>query len=135
MAKPNPNPKIQKKIPIMSKRWPSTPRKVTDERSGSLRLASPPTCSGCASAAEAKTVRDESVSPTTPTIFAQRDAKLADQMRMVIPPNLQQYRNITGLDRVSAAKFALPVQTRNAAALRSRQHNTFRSTESAASDL
>src|SRR5215469_13686637 len=89
MAKPNPSPKIQKKIPIMSKRWPSMPRKVTDERSGSFRLASPLTCSGCASAAEAKTVRKENASATKPIVLGQRDAKLADQMRMVIPPNLQ----------------------------------------------
>src|SRR5215469_7171017 len=89
MAKPNPSPKMQKKIPIMSKRWPSMPRKVTDERSGSFRLASPLTCSGCARAAEAKTVRNENASATKPIVLGQRGAKLADQMRMVIPPKLE----------------------------------------------
>src|ERR1700723_1308108 len=45
MTMPNARPKTQKSRPIMRRRCPSTPRKETVERSGSLRAASPPASS------------------------------------------------------------------------------------------
>src|SRR5579871_5040185 len=42
MTRPKARPITQNSKPRVSSLWPSMPRKVTDERSGSLRLASPP---------------------------------------------------------------------------------------------
>src|SRR4029077_11468890 len=46
MVRPKARPKTQKRMPKRSSLWPSTPRKFTCERSGSVRLASPPADSG-----------------------------------------------------------------------------------------
>src|SRR5580658_2984397 len=46
MVRPKARPNTQNKIPKSSNRWPSIPRKVTEDKSGNLRLASPPTDSG-----------------------------------------------------------------------------------------
>src|SRR6266436_3595931 len=54
MASPKSRPKTQNRSPIMRSLWPSIPpRKLTVERSGSLRAASPPPVSppDCAKAA------------------------------------------------------------------------------------
>src|SRR5207253_7466196 len=55
MARPKRRPKTQTSKPKRRSLWPLTPRKETLERSGSLRLASPPASWDCASAAEALT--------------------------------------------------------------------------------
>src|SRR5271154_3771680 len=52
MVIPKARPKMQNRIPHKRRLWPFTPRKFTCERSGSLRLASPPAASW-ARAAEA----------------------------------------------------------------------------------
>src|SRR5580692_6509709 len=61
MVRPKARPNTQNKIPKSSNRWPSIPRKVTEDKSGNLRLASPPTDSGagcaCVTAAH-KTIAD-----------------------------------------------------------------------------
>src|SRR5256885_1482512 len=53
-SRPKPRPSKQNRIPIKSSLCPSTPRKVICERSGSLRLASPPTSPAWAKAADAR---------------------------------------------------------------------------------
>src|SRR5271165_3254477 len=54
MTMPKPKPKTQNRIPMVSSLCPSIPKKVTCVRSGSFRLASPPTSvDGWARAAEA----------------------------------------------------------------------------------
>src|SRR5216684_3444520 len=54
MAKPKPKPKIQITMPKSRSLWPSIPRKVTWERSGNFKLASPPGSSARAEAAPSK---------------------------------------------------------------------------------
>src|ERR1700730_7631008 len=53
MTRPNPKPKIQNRIPIVSRLCPSMPKNWTLDRSGNFRLASPLTGSGCAKDADA----------------------------------------------------------------------------------
>src|SRR5450756_2092422 len=98
MAMPKPRPKTQNSSPIISRRCPFmpcpfTPRNETEERSGSLRAASPPASSvcaaGCASAWPA--VRSSRVAMVA-EVFAKRffanqrpaDARLAFQVRIKI---------------------------------------------------
>src|SRR6267154_4293404 len=52
MARPKSKPKTQTSKPKRRSLWPLTPRNETFERSGSLRLASPPASWDSASAAE-----------------------------------------------------------------------------------
>src|SRR6266550_1258604 len=81
MVNPKPRPSKQNRIPIKSKRCPSKPRKVICERSGSLRLASPPTSPAWAKAADARL----STANAGVKILANRhalDATLASQKRM-----------------------------------------------------
>src|SRR6266550_972429 len=81
MVNPKPRPSKQNRIPIKSKRCPSKPRNVTCERSGSLRLASPPTSPAWAKATDARL----STANAGVRILANRhalDATLASQKRM-----------------------------------------------------
>src|SRR5256885_4116612 len=81
MVKPKPRPSRQNRIPNKSSLCPSTPRNVTCERSGSLRLASPPTSPAWAKAADARL----STANAGVRILANRhalDATLASQKRM-----------------------------------------------------
>src|SRR5437763_4536152 len=48
MARPKSRPKKQKSNPTINKLWPFMPRKLTEERSGKVKFASPP--SGAAAA-------------------------------------------------------------------------------------
>src|SRR5437588_9402659 len=50
MVSPKAKPNKQKRIPKSKSLWPSMPRKVTWERSGSFKLASPAACSARAEA-------------------------------------------------------------------------------------
>jgi hypothetical protein len=74
---------MQNKMPIMSSLWPSTPWKNTLERSGSLRLASPLTCSGCAIAVMLRPKKEIS----SEADFSKREhAMLESKLRMGVPP-------------------------------------------------
>src|SRR6266853_3792081 len=82
MVNPKPRPNTQNTIPIKSSLCPSTPRKVTCERSGSLRLASPPTSPpGWAKAADAR-LNTASVGIRILVSRHALDATLASQKRM-----------------------------------------------------
>src|ERR1019366_9072392 len=63
MASPKSRPRPQKMRPIDKSLWPSMPQKLTEERSGNFRLASPPTSEDCAKAEleKAKTLRKMAV--------------------------------------------------------------------------
>src|SRR5581483_3369495 len=100
MARPKSRPKMQNRIPTRSNRWPSMPRNCTVDRSGTLRLASPPTSpSGWAKAAAAPTVRPANVAARFLVNRQPVDAALAIQVRMGILQN----RNFYGLERVNAS--------------------------------
>src|SRR5215469_2770095 len=81
-------------------------KKDTEDSSGSFRLASPLACSGWASAIAGS--KRESRKAKEPNLATrdQRDATLAGQMRMRIPPMMTEQDNCRTLGRVSAAKFA-----------------------------
>src|ERR1700752_1203744 len=87
MTRPKINPKTQNKMPNSSSLWPSTPRKLTCERSGSLRLASPPASSlDWAGALKAVT---RLTAPAAAPNFAIRHAEdraLLSQVRMKTAP-------------------------------------------------
>src|ERR1700686_1082833 len=98
MTMPKPRPKTQKRRPIIRRRWPSMPRKETDERSGSLRAASPPASSGWARAAEGSSMRVAKraeifanlVARSVADVFTNwraMDARLALVVRIKNPPN------------------------------------------------
>src|ERR1700675_4950597 len=86
MASPKISPKTQNRIPIVSSLCPSIPRKVTWERSGSFRAASPPGFSWAeADAALSKVSR----APRAPA-FANRllsEPMLASQVHISDPPS------------------------------------------------
>src|SRR5215467_577218 len=90
MASPNARPKIQNRIPISSSLCPSIEslRKLTEDKSGSFRLASPPSV-GWARAAVAP-VTAKANAPAK--VLAKRhpwDAALASQVRIKEPPGLR----------------------------------------------
>src|SRR5881394_3004751 len=64
------------------------PQKVTLERSGNLRLASPLTCSGWARATEAPKVKNRNNADADWAMRCELDATLCKPMRMGIPPIL-----------------------------------------------
>src|SRR5437870_4443423 len=117
-------PKTQKRIPISSNRWPSIPRKLTCDRSGSFRFASPPTSEE--DWPKAHVVR--AMTATAPaTIFPIRhpwDATLASQMRIGIPPD-------ENLSDVHEFKSHIPVHSMTKRSLPERQGAHCRSSEHA----
>src|SRR5580704_2183350 len=88
MIRPNAKPKMQKRMPKRSNLCPSMPRNETEDRAGSLRLASPPTsCVACA-AKDCTAVSNDNIAATTPN-FAIRhasDRALVSQVRIDTPP-------------------------------------------------
>src|ERR1044071_5772165 len=85
---------MQNRMPIISSRWPSIPRKLTDERSGSLRFASPLACSAWANAAGA--TRTERIAKAENfNIRDQQDARLRGQLRMA-NSSIYELRMING---------------------------------------
>src|SRR6516164_2663763 len=72
----------------MSKRWPSIAplKKDTEDRSGSLRLASPLACSGWAKAMPGAKRESRKAKEANLATRDQQDATLAGQMRIRIPP-------------------------------------------------
>src|ERR1700730_2522763 len=82
MVKPKMSPKMQKRIPKSRSLWPSMPKKVTWERSGSFKLASPPASGACAQAARA--LRGSRASAAPP--FNRRRA----EGRQDVPPNVRR---------------------------------------------
>src|SRR5215472_1417269 len=92
MASPKSNPKMQKRMPTSRRLWPVTPKKLTVERSGTCRLASPPASLGCANA---RVDPNRMSAVTMPNIFAGRDKecvtndsrlRLASQVCIKSPP-------------------------------------------------
>ena len=86
MTIPNPRPNRQNRIPISSSLWPSIRplRKLTEDRSGSFKLASPPTSwAGCANAAAAVNIKMD----VKAAVFLMRrhpwDAILASKVRII----------------------------------------------------
>src|SRR5215468_3277253 len=75
-------------MPTISKRWPSMlPLKNdTEDRSGNFRLASPLACSGWARAMPGTKMESSKPKEANLATRDQRDATLAGQMRMRIPP-------------------------------------------------
>src|SRR5581483_2336647 len=83
MARPKPRPRTQNRIPMSNSLWPSIPRKLTEDRSGSLRLASPPTSElGWARAFEAPKVTRATIVARVLAALHPLDAIFASQMRM-----------------------------------------------------
>src|SRR5207249_10729382 len=122
---PNPMPKTQKRIPISSNRWPSIPRKLTCDRSGSFRFASPPTSEE--DWPKAHVVRAMTAATAPATIFPIRhpwDATLASQMRIGIPPD-------ENLSDVHEFKSHIPVHSMTKRSLPERQGAHCRSSEHA----
>src|ERR1700742_1688456 len=88
MIRPKASPKMQKRMPKRSSLCPSIPRKETEERSGSLRAASPPTSSVACAANDCTAVNSDSVVATALN-FAIRhasDRALVSQVRIDTPP-------------------------------------------------
>src|SRR5580698_8632132 len=88
MIRPKDSPKMQKRMPKRSSLCPSIPRKETEERSGSLRAASPPTSSVACAANDCTAVNSDSVVATALN-FAIRhasDRALVSQVRIDTPP-------------------------------------------------
>src|SRR5579863_2249884 len=88
MIRPNAKPKMQNRIPKRSSLCPSIPRNETEERSGSFRLASPPTSSLACAANDCAAVNMENVAATAEN-FAIRhasDRALVSQVRIDTPP-------------------------------------------------
>src|SRR5215469_804550 len=79
---------MQNRIPPISKRWPSMAplKKDTEDSSGSFRLASPLACSGWAKAMPGTKMESRKAKEANLATPDQRDATLAGQMRMRIPP-------------------------------------------------
>src|SRR6202521_5334633 len=86
MASPKISPKMQKRIPIVSSLCPSIPRKVTCERSGNFKLASPAGFSWAEAAAALSKVSRALSAPA----FANRllsEPMLASQVLISDPPS------------------------------------------------
>src|SRR5579863_5167941 len=94
MASPKPNPKIQNRIPIMSSLCPSIPRNDTEERSGSLRLASLPASSAdWANALDAHKVNRATAAVRSLPKPRLRNTVFASQVRMRVLPELERFKN------------------------------------------
>src|SRR5512132_743260 len=85
MAKPNSRPAAQKANPISSRVWPSVPRKLTDERSGRRRPASPAASAGASGDAIATEV-NANTAALGATALAERQA--VSQVRIRNPPHV-----------------------------------------------
>ena len=78
MAKPNIKPRKQKSRPTSRSLWPSIPRKVTVDKSGSLSAASPPSRGDAKTAGEAsapQNMMNKKVSRRRPSAVAKFDVK------------------------------------------------------------
>src|SRR6266436_3218410 len=86
MANPKPRPNTQIRIPRSKSLWPSMPRNVTWDKSGSFKLASPPASSARADAA----LRSVSTAAVTPNLMNLQPLKQALASRTLIhfPPSL-----------------------------------------------
>src|SRR5271165_7173467 len=96
IAMPKPSPNRQNRMPISSSLWPSMAplRKLTCERSGSFREASPPAASaaGSARAVAALTVSSAATAAIRETTL--RKAAVASHVRIKNPPKMSVLRNL-----------------------------------------
>ena len=88
---------MQNRIPTISNRCPSMPRKETEERSGNFKPASPPASgAGWANAADAPRVTNASTATARPWAKRlPRDTRLASQLRIANPPLMKIYIRMT----------------------------------------
>src|SRR5271170_5901870 len=80
------SPNTQKTMPKRSSLWPSIPRKLTCERSGTFKAASPPASSAADAAAPVKRLRTAAATLPLANLLP-RDQALASQVRIKNPPS------------------------------------------------
>src|SRR5260370_35980791 len=104
------SPKMQTRIRIVSRLWPSIPRKETCDRSGSFSPASPPAVSGAACASATETFDKKKAAHAAPAIAnrLRSERKPASQVYISNPPSKIPNLNICPtLYELPAHDFAL----------------------------